>query len=355
MTLTKLQRWNPFTIDDALSPRPPARYAVEGIFAIPSFNIVYGAPGSYKSFLMADLAICLASENDWLPPLPSDPGPLKPLGTEVVNGVAWFDFDNGTHRTHNRFEALIRHYQLRTKDRFWYFSMPFPTLDIGDGKHLADFSDILKDLGAEVVFIDNLATISGGRDENSSEIMQVMVNLRDVSERTQTAIIVIHHSRKENGYKGGQGDNLRGFSGIRGAIDTGLFVEREPYSSSVKVRSEKTRDVEVEPFSAYFSYTPKHGSKELEEACFWGVSMDEVLPHRMIESAIMSVLKSGFPGKQLNQTDLIKEVKKELKSANANVKGCGDAKIRTCIQDLVSKMAIQMTKGTVNNANLYFV
>ena len=98
--------WKAFTLADAYQARPPVEYVTGRLFEIPSLNIVYGAPGTLKSFLLQDLAVCVASGQDWL-----TPAPWQGSGRGIITKqapVIWLDFDNGTRRTHNRFEALGR-------------------------------------------------------------------------------------------------------------------------------------------------------------------------------------------------------------------------------------------------------
>ncbi|PIP35489.1 MAG: hypothetical protein COX20_11090, partial [Desulfobacterales bacterium CG23_combo_of_CG06-09_8_20_14_all_52_9] len=62
------------TLADAYKERPVLQYVVSGLFPLPSLSIVYGAPGTLKSLLLADMAICVASGNAWLPPASSSDG-----------------------------------------------------------------------------------------------------------------------------------------------------------------------------------------------------------------------------------------------------------------------------------------
>src|SRR2546428_10824599 len=84
--------WPLFTLADAYQPRPPLIYVVEGLFPLPSLSIVYGAPGTIKSLLLADLAICVASGLPWLPPLPHAFGRAR--RAHQVGGLRC-GFDNG--------------------------------------------------------------------------------------------------------------------------------------------------------------------------------------------------------------------------------------------------------------------
>lgn len=328
------------TLVDAYRPRPPIQYVVSDLFSLPSLNIVYGPPGCLKSMLLADMLICVAAGNTWLEVAPWEAkNPDRPNPKPVLQSQAiWVDFDNGKNRTDNRFEALGKAYGLPTSTGIEYYSMPQPALDASKTGQVMDLIDLIHDAGASLVIIDNLATISGGKDENSSEMMAVMTNLRLVSERTGAALIVIHHSRKENGYKGKQGDSLRGFSGIRGAIDTGLLIEREPNSDVITVRAEKTRDVEIPEFAAQFTYTHKPGCRDLETARFFGVPTDKNTSDQAIEDEILDALSALQTGQTLSQLQLAKKAK-------ANLADVGINRIKAVIGSLHLKGMIKMQVG----------
>ena len=69
--------WHVYTLENAYEERPPLRHVIDGLFPSPSLSIIYGAPGTIKSLLVADLAICLAAG---LPPLPRPPAVPAPWG-----------------------------------------------------------------------------------------------------------------------------------------------------------------------------------------------------------------------------------------------------------------------------------
>lgn len=303
------------TLQDALQPQPPTVYVVDGLFSLPSLDIVYGAPGTMKSLLLADLAVCVASGREWLPPLPHDKsGAIQPIKTTPYP-VLWLDFDNGARRTGNRLAAFARAYHAENA-RLYYLAMPSAPFNATMASATVEMIDYINAIGAKIVVIDNLLTVSGGKDENAPEIAQAMLNLRVLSERTGAAVIVVHHSRKQNGIRGGLGDDLRGHSSIRGAIDLALLVEREEGADSVTVKSTKTRDVDVEPFGALFTYTHQPGTFDLETAAFFGQKVMGAETTAEIEQAIIEVLTKA--GKPLSQTDLVKAVKSDGVQAGVN-------------------------------------
>jgi len=305
---TAPQDWPIFTLADAYKPRPPLRYVVKGLFPLPSVSIVYGAPGSLKSLLLADMAISVAAGLPWLP-LATSPYTGKPT---LAAPVLWCDFDNGPRITHERFEALGRARNLAVTAPLSYVSMPVPWLDASNTAAMAALAERIHDLGALLVCIDNLTLVKGQADENSAQMGSVMANVRRLAEDTGAAVILIHHQRKDGQGRKGQeatvraGDRLRGHSSIEAAVDLALLVEREPLSSTLALQSTKTRGTDVLPFGAQFTFEHRPGTTELATARFFGVALEDKVSDRAIEQAVTESI-TDHP--QINQKDLKSKVK----------------------------------------------
>jgi len=299
--------WTICNLTDAFAPRPPLEYAISGIFMLPSLNIVYGAPGSLKSMLMADASMSVAAGLPWLEPLPTCDVNLAPFGTTMVP-VLWCDFDNGKRRTSERTQALAVSRGLAPDTPFFYVSMPSPWLNGSNAESVAGLIEHAKMVSAGLIVIDNLGTVSGGVDENSSEMIQVLANFRYVAEETGAAVVLIHHQRKATGLNTRAGETLRGFSGIEAAIDLALLVEREDRGSTVKVRSTKSRGEDTAPFGAIFTYDSDRATGELTSARFYGTPIvDDSKPAR----AKRTILDALETGDRLSQSDLVEKVKSE--------------------------------------------
>jgi len=335
--------WQQFRRDlsDAYKPRPPITYILDGVFAQPSLNVVYGSPGCLKSMLCADLAVSIAGGTDWLEPARWDAGKLKPHGV-LFGRAVWIDQDNGEGRTANRFEALARARNLPDDTPLVYYAMPSPPIDLSKTGLVVSLIDLVQDEKADIVFIDNLATISGLAKENTSEMTPVMSALRLLSERTGAAIVVIHHSTKGDG-RGKLGDDMRGFGHIRAAVDIALRVDREPNSDIVTVTCVKSRDADIPAFSAHFTYQQKNGCKDLETAKFWGVTSAGSVTDAELEEAIIDIVKAT-PG--LSQTKLTREVKAVLPKI-------GEVRIRSKIGNLTLTGAIRAQSGARGSWEYY--
>lgn len=321
--------WTPYTLIDAYRERTPIEYVAKGIFKLPSVNIIYGAPGCLKSFIMADFALCAASGQSWLPPAPWQ---NKTNGIEVMTcQTMWLDFDMGTSSTHERIEALARGKNLPEDTPFYYYSMPQPWLDGSKPESSGMLTLRAQNLGIKVIIIDNLGNVSGGVDENSGAMIQVMSNFRQLSEETGAAVILIHHQRKGNGITGRAGDSLRGHSSIEAAIDLALQVDRD--EDILTIKSTKTRGVDVMPFSAAFTYQHKENG-DLETAKFYGLEIED----NNSNTAIMREITTTLTGKTMNKTELTNAVKTTLASVGIN-------RIRNTIDKMAADKTIKTRAG----------
>lgn len=323
--------WQVRTLADARQPRLPLQHVVSGI-AHPSVGAAFGSPGVFKSWLTADCCMCVALGIPWLAPLPNQPGEGMPV---MQAPTMWLDFDNGRRRTDERFEALANAYHAPDDTPFFYYSMPSPWLDAGSADAMGDLTERVVSRGVKLVVIDNLGLIHGKADENSADMIPVMSNLRELSERTDATVIVIHHQRKSSGYAGRSGEQLRGHSGIEAALDLALWVEREESSDLVTVRSTKSRDGGMKPFGARFTYRLKADGKELSEARFHGVPIEDTNDDSAIEAIILDVVKGNRP---INQTNLKNLVKNQLTNVGIN---------RVCVlaNGLVERGLLRSTSG----------
>ncbi len=75
---------------------------VERILPIPCLAKIYGPPGTLKSMLLMDLAVCVAIGRPWL-----QGGDLPPFKT-VQSPVFWLDLDQGEAIMLQRLGALSR-------------------------------------------------------------------------------------------------------------------------------------------------------------------------------------------------------------------------------------------------------
>jgi hypothetical protein len=336
-----VEPWQAFTLADAYQERPPVEYLVSGMIAVSSLNIPYGSPGTLKSFLLGDMAICVAAGINWLPPAPWIENNRATGIATRQSPVMWLDFDNGRRRTHDRFGALGRSRDLSPDIPLHYFSMPYPWLDSSEQRSMSSLAVRIQNLGARLVIVDNLGVVAGDAEENSGDMGRVMSLWRQLAEDSQAAVVLIHHQRKSNGTTGRAGDNLRGHSSIEAALDLALLVEREEYADTINIRATKVRGPDVLPFSAAFTY--EHDERgELSRARFFGIISEDNQSGAAIEREIIVTLLNTSK----NKTELTNMVKETLPNVGVN-------RIRDMVDRLAKKGQLRISTGKNNTEKVY--
>jgi len=286
--LPSITTWKIRTLEDAYKEREPLEYLIDGMFSEASLNIVYGPPGSLKSMVLVDACCCIAAGIPWLSPLPVDTN-IKPIAT-IQAPILWIDFDNGTRRTDERFDAIGKAKRLKPETPINYVSMPTPWLDASNSRAVTELAQLVEQLSARFVVIDNLGLIAGNVEENNAEMSQVMGNLRWLAETSGAAVVLIHHQRKGNGSGARKGDTLRGHSSIEAALDLALVIERPDGSDEITITPTKVRGPDPRKLAALFTYSHREGTKELETAQFFGSETFDLKTHEAIDEAIIDLL-----------------------------------------------------------------
>lgn len=331
---------HPYTLEHAFQERPPLEYAIDGIFPIPSLSIVYGAPGDFKSMLLMDAAICVATGTRWLV---DDAGNQDTGWATRQLPTFWYDYDNGRRRCHERFNALAKGHNITPSSNvpLYYLSLPEPPLTATSLEWIEGcFKPALDQYGIQFLCIDNLSTIANNLDENSIEMTRVMFSLRAFIEKHNIACVIIHHERKGNGAKDRAGESLRGHSSINATIDLALQVKRDRKHHKVTVRSTKSRGIDVAQLEARFAFESRP-DKELELARFYshgsGVSSREDL----LRSAVLEAFEEN---EEVNQSKLVEYLGTKQRSAK-------DKRLEA-ISDLVKAGTLTVRNGR-NNSRIY--
>lgn len=296
-------RWTLRTLKDAHQPHPPAQYVVEGLFKLPSLNLVVGPAGSLKSMLLMDCAVAVAAGELWLPLLIDGEG--TGFQTERVS-VLWCDFDMGRDECDERFKAFSQARNILPDDpdvQLRYVSSPEAPPDLSDEKSVAALEELIEEAGAKLVFLDNLGVMSAAVDENSNRTTALMGRLRGIAERCRVAIVVIHHTRKEKSDSALGQNSIRGHSSIAAAVDCALTVSRIGKSDEVRLSGAKARRTAIEDFCAHLTFKSQLDTT-LEHACFNSVPGTGALKTIGIETSILDVLREYG---ELNQGELAKK------------------------------------------------
>lgn len=180
---------------------PEPDWLIRGVLPEKVLAVLYGAPGSGKTFASIDWALHVATGQRWL----GHDVRRKPVAYIVAEGVggwprrarAWRDEHGGVGP--GQFSALA------------------PGVNLLDREDTAKLREELRALPEPpaLVVIDTLARCLIGGDENSArDVGQAIVALDELREEFDATVLVVHHTAK------GEEAEERGSSALRGAADT---------------------------------------------------------------------------------------------------------------------------------------
>jgi hypothetical protein len=181
--------------------------------------VVYGAPGSSKSFFVLDLVAHVARGLPWRGHRVNQ----SKIAYVAAEGVAGFG---------NRLAAYSAHHDLPLAD--------LPVFVRGGSLMLnesaAGIAESVNALGGVgIVVIDTLAAVTPGANENTSEDMgEAIKSANIVMEATGASVILIHHANRQG--------EIRGWSGLLAAADNSIRVEHKEETGLRTARIEKQKE-----------------------------------------------------------------------------------------------------------------
>lgn len=192
------------SLPEAIS-RPPPEFIIKGLLPQAELAIIYGASRSGKSFFALDLAFAVARGVPWRSLK------VRQLGVAYVaaEGAAGFRLRLKAYTTHHNLDPA---------------SIPFSVLDAAPSLLKApDMSDLIHAVGAlgpvGLIFLDTLARVTVGGDENSAQDMgRALAACQHLHRATGALVVLIHHSGKDSS-KG-----ARGSTALIGAADAELEI-----------------------------------------------------------------------------------------------------------------------------------
>jgi putative DNA primase/helicase len=186
---------------------------------------LYGPSGSYKSFLLFDLSLCIALGRPW--------GGRRVRQADVVYIAA-----EGAGGFKKRKAGWLKSNEVTSKVPF-YLQMVAPNL--GGAKH--DLQSLIESiekakLRPGVICIDTLAQSLGGGDENNTGMAQFVSNATALAIHFQCLIIIVHHVGLLDD------ERLRGSTNLIGGLDVSIHSARNEgtLSALLKVKKQKDED-----------------------------------------------------------------------------------------------------------------
>jgi hypothetical protein len=199
------RRFRPMSRSEAKN-RPPIDWIVEGLLARASLFAVFGDSGVFKSFWKLNLMHHVAQGKRW-------------RGRDVVQGKCVYICGEGAGGFSLRLQAHDKYHGAGSADAENNLSFIYNAPDL---RKVADVSELIKELRAlgplSIALFDTLSSVMPGADENSSEMGVAIEHCKAIRDATGAAVGFVHHSGKD------PSKGMRGWSGIRGALDTVVVI-----------------------------------------------------------------------------------------------------------------------------------
>lgn len=242
-----------YKLEELLS-LPTPEFLIKGIIQRNSLSVLYGSPGSGKTFIALDMALHIATGRPW-------------CDMETQYGQVIYVAAEGYMSVLDRVRAWCKFYQCEPPENMlmvidpidlmgeWQSLEEFLTHIVGSAESEVairdEYGDIVDTQPAppvQLIVFDTLARCAYNADENSAQDMGKIVRWLDMlrdkdSTGLDTAVMVLHHSAKHFAHE-------RGSGALRGAADTMLFSKKSPEGPMLCCSKQKSaREFEPIPFT----------------------------------------------------------------------------------------------------------
>lgn len=199
---------------------------------IPAYGVgmLYGASGSYKSFLALDMACCIAHGHagQWGAP-------------PVANDVIYFAGEAPIGTAKSRFPAWVDWQKPSGAGRLAIFPR-VPFLGDKDGWEgvKADIAEM--GINPSLIIVDTLTRLMTGFDENSTRDANLATGfLEDLARYFECFSLAVHHTGKD------ESRGARGSSAFFANVDTVLMTKKMNGGARLAVKKHKDADADGDP------------------------------------------------------------------------------------------------------------
>lgn len=210
-------------------------WLIQGFIETDSLALLFGDPGTFKSFLAIAFACCVASGKDF-------------FGHKVKKGVVVFIAGEGMNGLARRFKAWAIRNQVELKDLLLFVStMPTGLCDPERVKFVLDAVANIAVIHGEplLVVVDTVSRNYGAGDENSTRDMVQFISGCDAI-RTQygATVLLVHHCGLMDKTRS------RGNMALKGALDAEYRLDKDE-SGVIRFEATKMKDADYPPPTAF--------------------------------------------------------------------------------------------------------
>ncbi|MGB4498843.1 MAG: HipA family kinase [Methylococcaceae bacterium] len=232
------------SLADMMARNYVANWLIDGLIEQSDLGLIFGASGGGKSFVVLDMAYCIAAG------IPYHGRATKKTGVLYVCG-------EGHSGLQKRIKAIHIDKGCAELPNIHITTVPAAFIDENSAIAIQNTIKAIGNIG--VVFVDTFHRNLGNGDENSAkDIAKFLQNIDLYLRSIGVAVIPVHHSGNDS-----TSGRSRGSSSIRAAMDVEYEVKKDADSEVITVTNTKMKNFEQpKPFS--FKFKPVAESVVLE-------------------------------------------------------------------------------------------
>ncbi len=196
-----------FVEDSDIENRPAREWVIPGILPKSGIAMLFGAPGTYKSFLAIDWALTIGYGRGW-------------AGRATKQGSVAYIAAEGSFGLSARIKAWKGYHQVQGNSGVRWYDQ---AILLQDPSYVNELLIALKEdfpIPPVLLIIDTLSRCSGGADENSNTEMAKIIAAADIiQQEIGCTVLIIHHDGKD------KSKGPRGASSLIGNMETIISID----------------------------------------------------------------------------------------------------------------------------------
>lgn len=220
-------------------PDEPDVWQVDGLIRHPSVTLIAGPAKTYKSFFAQEMAIAVATGTPM----------FHEFGTYQPRTVVYIQDESSRRAVRSRFRSLLNGRNMPPVSvREWLYTITNQNFQLDEPEQIKRLiEEAIEVHEPELIILDPLAEMHSANENDSREIRPILRVLKEIRDRYDISIVVLHHNNKNPEYTN-PADSIRGSTAIWASMDGGIFLSSTKDENQKKVIVELKEGGQVSPF-----------------------------------------------------------------------------------------------------------